>query len=227
MDPHSRQRAANWALALLATILLLLGIAMAAGGGYLVYLGGSGYFLITGIVIIVAAFLIFRHSPLGIWLFALSVLGTFAWSLWEINAKGWLPVWQVDLMARTGLLAVLMALALILLPVLQRRAGKQRRLYVGPVLGVVIITGFAGITLWLIQQSGVSGSSPVIADDSPPVRHLQLTGLPMGVQTLRSVSLKPIRSHQAMLLSWHRPENFVPAIPRPAKLLRMPFKIRR
>src|SRR5690554_4575429 len=145
MDEYSPRGVAGWAITLLAYALLLLGLAMSLGGAYLIYLGGSLYFFLAGIGTLAAAVMLLLGLPGGVWLYALVVSATFVWSLWEIAVKGWMPVWHVDLMARTGLMAGLLAIALLLLPALYRRGYYQPALpYAGPLPRVASLAGYIG-----------------------------------------------------------------------------------
>lgn len=162
MDATYRKGPAVWAMLALAGVLLLLSLPMIVGGGYLVLLGGSWYFLLAGLAILSAAVLMWRRSPSGIWLYAATVLATLAWSLWEIDQKGWLPIWQVDLLARMGGLWGLLAVALLLLPALYRHRGHRpgwgARL---PGLIALALPGMA--LLWLLQDRHVDIDSPAQA----------------------------------------------------------------
>jgi quinoprotein glucose dehydrogenase len=84
-----------------ASILLALGVVLGAGGAELAWLGGSLYYLLTGIVLIASAWLLWRGRRLGMWLYLLVVGYTLIWSLWEIGLDGW------ALASRMGLLVVL------------------------------------------------------------------------------------------------------------------------
>lgn len=59
-----------------ALILALVGIGMAAPGGYLVSLGGSPYYLIAGLLIFVAAILLFLRRREGFYLYGLVLVAT-------------------------------------------------------------------------------------------------------------------------------------------------------
>lgn len=159
MNATSLRKLAGWALRALATVLLLLSLPLIFGGAYLLYLGGSAYFFLVGITILLSAVLIFRDSAWGIWLYVATVVATFIWSLWEIDGKGWMPVWQVDLMARVGVLLGIMVVALLLLPAIYRRAGRhptRNTRY----LGVLALVGFAAALglLLLDTHAGVSST---------------------------------------------------------------------
>ena len=94
-------------------IVLALALALAVGGAELAWLGGSLYYVITGIVLGVSAILLWRARKLGMWVYLLVLAYTFLWSLWEIGLDGW------ALASRMGLL-VLLALY-FLFPGVRRR----------------------------------------------------------------------------------------------------------
>lgn len=167
MDEYSPRGVAGWAITILAYALLLLGLAMSLGGAYLIYLGGTLYFFLAGIGTLAAAVMLLLGLPGGVWLYGVVVAATFAWSLWEIAVKGWMPIWHLDLMARTGFMAVLLAIALFLLPALYRRGYYQPALpYAGPLLGVVILAGYAGTAVWLVIDSGPANPATAVTEDS-------------------------------------------------------------
>jgi len=107
-------------LQVLAVLLFLLGLAMAVLGAWLVTLGGSPYYVLAGLAMLVAAvFVVVRRAVAGVALYGLVVVATAGWALWEIAAKGWMQVWGVDFASRVGVLLglwVLMAVALALVP---------------------------------------------------------------------------------------------------------------
>jgi glucose dehydrogenase len=72
-----------------ASILLLCGIALAGGGVELALLGGSTYYLVTGVALIASAVLLWRGNRWGMWLYLLAVVYTVVWSFWEIGMDGW------------------------------------------------------------------------------------------------------------------------------------------
>lgn len=84
-----------------AVILLLLAVPLVAGGVELASLGGSLYYVITGLVLVAAAVLLWRARKLGMWVYLLVLAYTLLWSLWETGLDGW------ALASRMGLLIVL------------------------------------------------------------------------------------------------------------------------
>jgi len=73
-----------------AIVLLILGIPLAAGGVRLLTLGGSAYYLIGGIaLVIVAALLLARRGLIAAWLYALFLLGSTIWAIAEVGFDWW------------------------------------------------------------------------------------------------------------------------------------------
>jgi quinoprotein glucose dehydrogenase len=83
------------------SILFLLGVALAIGGVQLALLGGSLYYVLTGVLLVVAAVYLWRRRRIGMWVYLFVVAYTLVWSLWEIGLDGW------ALASRLGLLVVL------------------------------------------------------------------------------------------------------------------------
>jgi quinoprotein glucose dehydrogenase len=74
---------------LLAAVMLLIGGYLAIQGGILAALGGSPYYVIAGVLMLQSGSLLFRRRAEGIWLYLMLLLGTVAWSLWEVGGDGW------------------------------------------------------------------------------------------------------------------------------------------
>jgi quinoprotein glucose dehydrogenase len=72
-----------------ATLLLIIGLALAGGGSWLLSLGGSPYYLVAGLMVIGSAILLYRGRAEGAWLYGLMLSLTIAWSLWEIGFDWW------------------------------------------------------------------------------------------------------------------------------------------
>ncbi|MCJ8053303.1 glucose/quinate/shikimate family membrane-bound PQQ-dependent dehydrogenase [Shinella curvata] len=76
-------------LSLTATLVALIGLVLTGGGGWLLSLGGSPYYLVTGLAFLATAFLLFRRSSAALWLYALIVLGSLGWAVWEVGFDWW------------------------------------------------------------------------------------------------------------------------------------------
>src|SRR4051812_27804279 len=77
------------AVVITSLILFLIGLALGGGGVWLAMLGGSWYYVITGLAFLIAAWLLFRRKSTALWLYAAIVLGTLAWAVWEIGFDWW------------------------------------------------------------------------------------------------------------------------------------------
>lgn len=99
-------------LTLLGLVLLAAGIFFVVAGGKLLSLGGSWYFLVAGLLICASGVQIVRRRPSGAWLFALTFLGTAAWSFWEVGLAFWPLVSRLFAMA-IGLVFVILSVPLL------------------------------------------------------------------------------------------------------------------
>jgi quinoprotein glucose dehydrogenase len=76
-------------LSLTAILVALIGLVLTGGGGWLLSLGGSPYYLVTGLAFLVTAILLFRRSSAALWLYALIILGSLGWAVWEVGFDWW------------------------------------------------------------------------------------------------------------------------------------------
>ncbi|MBO1074997.1 glucose/quinate/shikimate family membrane-bound PQQ-dependent dehydrogenase [Roseomonas marmotae] len=90
-------------LAVLAIILVLLGLALAIGGGWLVALQGSWYYFCAGLAMLVTAWLLWRRSPAALWVYALLTAATLLWAIWESGLSWWPLTARGDLIFLLGL----------------------------------------------------------------------------------------------------------------------------
>ncbi len=92
---------------LTGVLFILLGLALAAGGGWLLSLGGSVYYLVAGLGLAVTGVLLLRRSPAALWLYALLLLGSAAWAVWEVGVDWWPLAARLDVLFVLGLWLVL------------------------------------------------------------------------------------------------------------------------
>ena len=91
---------------LFALILLLLGLTLAAGGGWLAVLGGNWYYVLAGIGLIISAVLIFMKRSSGATWFALVFIGTLIWTIQESGLDYWRWVPRFALMLILGMVCL-------------------------------------------------------------------------------------------------------------------------
>ncbi len=72
-----------------AALLLVVGVALAVPGAWLLWLGGSAYYLVAGLAAFASAILLWRGSARGVWLYAALLAGTLAWAVWEAGLDPW------------------------------------------------------------------------------------------------------------------------------------------
>src|SRR3546814_7283867 len=68
---------------IIGLLIFLVGLAMAGGGIWLAALGGSWYYAIAGIVMMLSGVLLVARHRAGAWLYWLVLAGTAAWTAWE------------------------------------------------------------------------------------------------------------------------------------------------
>jgi quinoprotein glucose dehydrogenase len=74
---------------ILALVLLPIGLYLLVGGAELLMLGGSAYYVLTGLAVTAVAVLLWRGRKLGMWLYAAMLGWTLVWALWEVGFDGW------------------------------------------------------------------------------------------------------------------------------------------
>ncbi|MCL7714556.1 membrane-bound PQQ-dependent dehydrogenase, glucose/quinate/shikimate family [Stenotrophomonas mori] len=90
-------------------LLLLLGLTLTIGGGMLLALHGSAFYLLSGLVLLLVARGLWRHRRWSSWLYAGWLLALLAWSLWEAGLYGWPLATRLGLPVLLGLLLALPA----------------------------------------------------------------------------------------------------------------------
>jgi hypothetical protein len=134
-----------------AVVLALIGLVLAAGGAWLAVLGGSWYYLIAGVLLVVSGVLIFRRRFAGIWLFALGFAGTLVWSFAEVGVQFW------PLVPRLSPWIVLGVVTALIAPGLRPSARGASRM-AAAALAVVGIVGFAQM---FSEHGAIVGAAPL------------------------------------------------------------------
>jgi membrane-bound PQQ-dependent dehydrogenase (glucose/quinate/shikimate family) len=71
------------------SLLVLVGVVLAAGGGWLAAIGGSWYYLATGILVAGAGLLLAKGDRWGAYFYGLVLASTLVWSLYEVQFDLW------------------------------------------------------------------------------------------------------------------------------------------
>ena len=77
------------AIRITAIIIALMGLALAGGGAYLLSLGDSAYYLLCGLGFLVTAALLFARKLLALHVYAVIVVASLAWAIWEVGLDWW------------------------------------------------------------------------------------------------------------------------------------------
>ncbi|MEN5208888.1 membrane-bound PQQ-dependent dehydrogenase, glucose/quinate/shikimate family [Stenotrophomonas terrae] len=161
------------------TLLLtsLFGLALAVGGSWLLALHGSPFYLLSGLLLLMVAWGLWRHRRWPTWLYAGWLLVLLAWSLWEAGLYWW------PLATRLGvpvLLGLLMAL-----PAARRSSPRG---YTGPAGWPVLLVSLAvaavalaGIPRHLHEIDGtlpmdIVNANPALGDSPQPDGEWQAYG---------------------------------------------------
>ncbi|MFT4191482.1 MAG: membrane-bound PQQ-dependent dehydrogenase, glucose/quinate/shikimate family [Comamonas sp.] len=115
-------------------LFALLGLALGAGGAYLVALGGSFYYLIAGLALLASGVLLYRRRYTALLLHALLLLGSTLWALAEVGLDFWQLLPRLDLPLALGLLLLLPAVRRPLRP-----APVSGTASLGVALGVALV----------------------------------------------------------------------------------------
>lgn len=115
---------------------MLTGLYLLLGGAWLLALGGSAYYVLAGIALLAVTWLLYRRRPGALALYALVLVATAAWSLWESGPDFW------ALAPRSGVLVIF---GVWLLFVGWRRQAR-RRVDLGALAGALVI--WAGVLVF-------------------------------------------------------------------------------
>ena len=95
------------AITLLFTVLTALYLLI--GGAWLLAIGGSAYYVVTGVTLLGVAWLLKRRSPASLVLYALVLFGTGVWAVWESGFDFWALAPRSGVLVIFGLWLLLMS----------------------------------------------------------------------------------------------------------------------
>jgi quinoprotein glucose dehydrogenase len=114
----------------------LTGLYLLIGGVWLLSLGGSAYYIVAGAALLGVAWLLYRRRPGALALYAVVLVGTAIWSLWESGPDFW------ALAPRSGVLVIFGVWLLLVSLRLQPRPRRD----LGALLGALVI--WAGVLVY-------------------------------------------------------------------------------
>jgi len=133
-----------------ATLMLVIGAILVAGGGYLITQGGSPYYLLCGIAVLTSAALLLRGRREGAWLYAAMLVATLCWAIWEVGLNGWqlMPRLVGPFVLGLWLLAPWTRRSLVPGPVAKRIENWPR----WSMIAILVAAGFIGLGLHQLRQ---------------------------------------------------------------------------
>jgi quinoprotein glucose dehydrogenase len=91
----------------LAILIGLVGLWLLVFGGELLSLGGSAYYVIAGVAMLLTTVLLFRRNPLALWVYAALLVGTLIWAIAEVGFDFWQLAPRGDVLVPIGILLLL------------------------------------------------------------------------------------------------------------------------
>lgn len=162
MNNSGAATGSKWLLWALGVLIALIGLGLAGGGGYLVSLGGSWFFLLMGLAMIVSGLLIARRNPRGAWLYGVALVLTAIWAVWDAGLEYWPLVSRVLTFAVIGLVVAL------IYPTLVRASGATAGRGAYGLAGVLGIGVVATLAYMFVPTHVVKASSePAIKPVAP------------------------------------------------------------
>ena len=159
--PHpERRRNRSIIPVLLGAALAPIGLVLAAGGAWLAALGGSVYYLLAGLGLLVSGALLVRGKPAGARIYVLVYGLTLVWAVWEVGLRGW------ALVPRIVAPTVLLILVLLVLPLLRPDRWRWRTA-LAAVAGVVLLLAAGGFLIARANRPGFGPLPPPVAAAMP------------------------------------------------------------
>ncbi|MDM1762372.1 glucose/quinate/shikimate family membrane-bound PQQ-dependent dehydrogenase [Acinetobacter sp. 251-1] len=92
-----------------AVIAAIFGLVLLIGGIYLAVLGGSWYYIIAGLFFLITAILLQKLKSSALIVYAVLVLGTVVWGLWEVGSDFFALAPRLDILGLFGLFLLIPA----------------------------------------------------------------------------------------------------------------------
>lgn len=103
-------------LAATVVVVTIMGLVLALGGTWLAALGGSVYYVIAGLMLLVTSWLLGRRRAEALCFYAALLLDTMAWAIWEAGFDFWSLAPRGDVLAPLGVWLLLPFIARRLAP---------------------------------------------------------------------------------------------------------------
>jgi len=167
MSSHPRKAPASkeskgyraWAAVLLGAVVAVLGLILACGGAYLAILGGSLYYVVVGVMLLAAGYLMIKRRIGGFYVYVGAFVFTALWTFWEVGLSGW------PLIPRLVGPFILLVLAALVVPSLDPVVGRRMRM-VG-LAGAAVFAAAVAVLVPIFNQLPEPGKLPEAQADAP------------------------------------------------------------
>ncbi|RBM05302.1 glucose/quinate/shikimate family membrane-bound PQQ-dependent dehydrogenase [Novacetimonas cocois] len=140
-------------------ICAISGLYVLGGGIWLGLLGGSFYYMIAGVALLVTAFLLLRGRQEALIVYAIFLIGTMVWAVSEVGFDFWALAPRGDILVPIGILLLLPAVTRHLGP--PGNAGRFS-------LGAAVVAAIVVVVVALTQDpQDVAGALPPVAQNAP------------------------------------------------------------
>jgi quinoprotein glucose dehydrogenase len=148
-----------WAAPVLGVSMFIIGAVLAAGGGWLLALHGSPYYLVAGLALIASGVLLMLRRAEGALLYLVVFIATLAWAWWEVGTNGW------ALVPRIVGPAVLMLLTILVTPALL----SYRRGYGATFAAASVCSLCATVALFVLPHTGEANAATSLPASAAPL----------------------------------------------------------
>lgn len=142
----------------------LFGAILLAGGAWLIALGGSWYYAVAGVIMLITAFLLHRRRPQALWWYAGLVVFTVLWAVYEAGLDWWPIAARGDVVFLLGLL---MATPWVVRPLTRRNErsadarashyGRPARHPAAPLLAALVLFATVAVASWVVDPHSQHG----------------------------------------------------------------------
>jgi quinoprotein glucose dehydrogenase len=198
MADNRGERGGSVARTIFSAIVAILGLWLLIFGAWLAVIGGSIYYVLAGIGLLASAFLLFRGRSAGLIVYAVVLVATMAWALWEVGFDFWQLAPRGDLLVPLGVLLLLPWVTRGLVPRARFASGAGLVLLVSLLLsGVVAVAALfnhphdrevalAGRNLGPVAYAAAPGDWPAYAGTWAGLKWSPLTEVtPANVKNLK------------------------------------------
>jgi quinoprotein glucose dehydrogenase len=187
-EPAEKRRGLGFLLSVcLALALIVLGLVIGAGGGWLILLGGSWYYLFAAAGLVVSGFLLLNQRPAAVWIYLAVWLGTLIWACWEVGFNGWALVPRV-----VGPTLILPFLLLAGIRLRKESSDSLTRIYAPTTVAALTLVALLGGGLlahrFLSEDSEVGEAAPQVTLTEPTPAESRVDG---NGETSNGISTTP------------------------------------